>query len=740
MHRRMWCNRGMSLAAMTLAAALNAPAKPALIPMPESCTMVSGAPFVLTSATVLKNSSAFPAVEFLQEAAAARLGSRLNGSGKGGEIVFERASVSGPEGSYRLTINSKKVTVSAPDDRGAFYAVQTLNQLIAAPRDRSLKVSLPSLVIKDSPRFPWRGMHLDVSRHFFDVKFIKKYIDWLASYKMNIFHWHLLDDGGWRMESRKYPLLTQKGAWRLGKAGEWSYSNIVFPDDKTGEQVYGGFYTIKEMKEVVAYAAKKHVTVVPEIEMPGHNQPAIDCYPELGCRLDKRQVNNVFCPGNAKAMQFLKDILDETMEIFPSKHIHIGADEVNHSDWEKCPDCAKVRSDNHLKNSAELQSWFVRQMDEYLRGKGRILIGWDEILDGGLAPGAVVMSWRGMGGGEAAVKAGRQAIMTPTSHCYFDYSYESIPTEKALMFEPVPPGLTPAQEKLILGGQGNVWTEWIPTESRVQQMIFPRMLGLAEAFWSPRGSQNWEEFQPRLQVHQRILRAAGISLMPSPPPAAPVNAILFDREGVLQMPTARAEDLPLRYTTGTQPLTIKSPILPKTIKSNKALDVTYGYVDENGAVSSLESVHFRPAQRVTLPSSEGWNLEIFKGDFSEVADFEKLKPVSTSSQMKIDLTQAPSEEFYAFKFSGVVQFEAGDYEFRLMSDDGSIFRVGGATAVNHDGLHAATEKLGRVRIPAGAFPVELLYFQKGGAARLSLDFRRIGGPWKALDSSIVHSR
>ncbi len=425
------------------------------------------------------------------------------------------------EESYQIEMNSEKIKISGSQS-GVFYGLISLLQML--PLNFEESVTIPCYNISDSPRFSWRGMHLDVSRHFFPKEYILRYIDFLAYYKMNTFHWHLTDDQGWRIEIKKYPALTAQGGWRDGTLIGHSSSDPSIIDTIK----HGGFYTQEEVRKIVAYAQARHITVVPEIEMPGHSVAAIHAYPFLSCKSQKIPVattwgvfEDVFCTKDS-VFTFLEDVLTEVMELFPSTYIHVGGDECPKVSWKNCPHCQNKMKSENLKNEYELQSYFIKRIEKFLNKHNRKLIGWDEILEGGLAPNAAVMSWQGIEGGMAAVKNGNHAVMTPGSHCYFDH-YQGDPSneplaiggyttlEKTYAYEPIPENLTPEQEKLILGAQGNVWTEYMKTPEHVEYMIFPRLCALAEVVWSPKEKRNYEVFLSRLQIHFQKFDNRGIN-------------------------------------------------------------------------------------------------------------------------------------------------------------------------------------------------------------------------------------
>jgi hexosaminidase len=432
----------------------------------------------------------------------------------------------GAEG-YRLTVTPARITIRAPQPAGVFYGVETLRQLLPPDIFRAAPVNgvtwlVPAVDIEDWPRFAWRGAHLDVSRSFMPKEFVKKYIDLLALHKLNRFHWHLTDDQGWRIEIKKYPLLTQVGAWRSGslvgvQRGYADTSQWVFDDIR-----HGGFYTQDDVREIVAYATARFVTVVPEIEMPGHAQAAIAAYPWLGNTGQQLQVlehwgvdQNILNPSDS-AIHFMQDVLTEVLALFPSHWIHTGGDEAPKAQWQASPVAQARIKELGLHSENELQSWMTAQMSQWLAARGRALIGWDEILEGGtegLAPNAVVMSWRGIQGGIAAAQAGHDVVMTPTSNTYFDY-YQSqdqqheplaiggfLPLDTVYAYEPIPPALDSLQAKHVLGTQGQIWTEYQRTPKNVEFMVFPRLIALAEVAWTPKAEKDFADFKSRLARH-----------------------------------------------------------------------------------------------------------------------------------------------------------------------------------------------------------------------------------------------
>ena len=430
--------------------------------------------------------------------------------------------------SYTLHISPVGIIINANSAAGVFYAFQTLRQImridVVADADDQLRSwQVPSVDISDQPLFLYRGLHLDVCRHFMPVDFVKKYIDLLAYYKMNRFHWHLTDDQGWRIEIKRYPKLQQIAAWRdqtlIGHAGD----SIPKYDGKR----YGGFYTQEEIKEVVRYANDRGVTIIPEIEMPGHAMAALAAYPELSCTSGPFKVaqtwgvfDDVYCPTE-ETFTFLENVLDEVIALFPSTYIHIGGDECPKVRWKESDFCQALMKKEGLKDEMELQSYFIQRIEKYLNGKGKSIIGWDEILEGGLAPNATVMSWRGIDGGIASAKSGHDVIMTPGDFCYFDH-YQSASKKEPLAigglttvetvysFDPIPEVLNPEEAKHILGAQGNLWTEYITIPEQAEYMAYPRAMALAEVLWTPVERRSWPSFLDRL--HHQTDRLDGMKV------------------------------------------------------------------------------------------------------------------------------------------------------------------------------------------------------------------------------------
>jgi hexosaminidase len=503
-----------------------------LIPFPNSLIQKKGVFEITEKTEIIANNSTKNVAQLFINKIKKTTNFNLTFANNGTQniIIFELdASIEHREG-YELSVTTDRIKLKAKTENGLFYAMQTLRQLLPKEFEsptviKKIPWKIPAVEIKDAPRFKYRGTHLDVARHFSDVATIKAFIDQLVYHKINHFHWHLTDDQGWRIEIKKYPKLTKISSQRKGTLiGHYNDQPHQF-DGKP----YGGFYTQEEIKEIVSYASERFITVIPEIEMPGHAQAVLAAYPELSCEANKQYEvwqlwgvsDNVFCPTEA-TFSFLEGVIDEVIELFPSQYIHIGGDECPKIKWKESAFCQALIKEKGLKNEHGLQSYFIQRMEKYINAKGRQIIGWDEILEGGLAPNSTVMSWRGIEGGIEAAKQKHDVIMTPTSHCYLDY-YQSthpdeplaiggfLPLKKVYNYEPIPVELTEAESKYILGTQVNLWTEYIPNKTKLNYMAFPRLCALSETAWSTKAVRNFDKFIPRLTKHIERLQLMGIN-------------------------------------------------------------------------------------------------------------------------------------------------------------------------------------------------------------------------------------
>ncbi|TBO39944.1 beta-N-acetylhexosaminidase [Pedobacter kyonggii] len=525
-----------------------------LIPLPVKLEIKQQAvPFKIDSTTAIYSNDplTYSSIEFLQDYLEKNYQIKLKqynnpdiNRGNVIKLIVDKKISTHKE--YLLNVTDKSIIIGASSDTAIFQAIQTLIQLL--PPEKNTVLNIPALSITDYPRFAYRGMHLDVSRHFFDVAFVKQYIDYLALHKMNYFHWHLTDDHGWRIEIKKYPKLTEIGAWRNGSIiGLWPGQGNehikyqVLPTEvkitpknaviKTDGIRHGGYYTQEQIKDVVDYAARRYITIIPEIEMPAHSMALLAAYPELGTTPDKKyevaetwgmmnKYNNVLQASDT-TFKFLENVLTEVMALFPSQYIHIGGDEASKIWWKQSAVSQQIMRANGLKNESELQSYFIRRMEKFVNSKGKTIIGWNEILQGGLAPNAVVMSWQGEKGGIDAAKQNHKAIMTPENNMYFNHGQfvkeDSLAANKfsplidVYNYEPIPAELTAEQAKYIWGAQGCLWSEYITNPAKVQYLLFPRLDALSEILWSPKEKRNYPDFQKRLKTQFKRYDLMGIT-------------------------------------------------------------------------------------------------------------------------------------------------------------------------------------------------------------------------------------
>jgi hexosaminidase len=630
-----------------------------IIPQPVSMQTGSGQ-FAITKTTVIaindesdRNTAQY-LNEYLQQVYGFKLDIDKQESRDYIRLTTRKFMKTPDKDAYQLNVSKDGITIEGDTYAGTFYGIQSLIQLLpTAGQPTTTGIPISFVSISDYPRFSYRGMHLDVARHFFPISFVKRYIDNLALYKMNYFHWHLTDDQGWRIEIRKYPELMTTSAFRNG--------TIVgrYPGLKNDNIRYGGYYTQDEVREIVAYAARRHITVIPEIEMPGHASAAIAAYPWLSCFPEKETFipthpsevskkmtgkkvqetwgvfEDIFCAGKDSTFVFLQDVIDEVLALFPSTYIHVGGDEAPKTHWKKCPACqARIKKEG-LKDEHHLQSYFIQRLEKYLNNKGRRLIGWDEILEGGLAPNATVMSWRGESGGIEAAKQKHQVIMTPQNPLYFDHTQtrteDSVtiggfnPIEAVYAYDPLPKELSAEDASYIWGAQANLWTEYIKNPAKVEYMVFPRLSALSEVLWSPKEKKNWKSFEQRLQTHfkrydrwkvnySKAYYNLKVSLVPtSTYEGLSVKAEPVDNKGVV------------RYTIGNQQ---KALLYSKPIFVNKTSDITIQYFRENQLVNSVQlpiAYHKATGKKVAISAipnekyrGQGGAFSLVNGIYSKI--------------------------------------------------------------------------------------------------------------------------
>ncbi len=634
--------------------------------------------------------------------------------------------------SYTLKVTPSQVLISG-QEKDVFNGLQSFFQLLPAQTRQEVKIS--AVEIQDWPRFKYRGMHLDVARHFQPVEFVKKFIDQMAQYKFNYFHWHLTEDQGWRIEIKKYPRLTEVGSRRPETMVDRNFSPYI------GDGIpHGGFYTQEQIKEVVAYAKARHITVIPEIELPGHASAALAAYPQFGCKTDYQYkvqttwgiFKEVFCPTE-ETFKFLEDVLDETIKLFPdSPYIHIGGDEVLKDHWKESAFVQELKKRENLKDENEVQSYFIRRIERHLSKRGKKMIGWDEILEGGLAPNATVMSWRGMRGGIEAAKSKHDVIMTPTDFVYFDYgqgdpAYEPlnigsyVPLSKVYSFEPVPPELTAEEAKYVIGGQANIWTEYMKTASYVEYMAFPRMLALSEVLWSRKEDRDFADFQRRLSAILPRLDKQGVNYR-IPEPGGLTNVVTEnDKVSIRLQP---ASGTVVIYTTdGSDPNIrtseqyyepIELSLKPGEIKTLKTL--VLNNAGRKSVVYAATVVRGKMREpNETDASKPGLAYEFFipRGDAS--GEGERLTGSTRSTALNQFAQRADLKKPFTVTFDGYFRVpEAGVYEFQVDSTWDATVVLGGEMIINEAGTKDRKIRSVIVPLKAGLHKMSLRYNHRGG--------------------------
>ena len=661
-------------------------------------------------------------------------------------IVFEeQKNLIGnpPPEFYGIYVIDKGILVGARET-GQFYALQTLMQML--PVNFKTQARIPAVDISDAPRFPYRGMHLDTGRHFMPVDFVKKYVDLMSQYKFNYFHWHLTEDQGWRIEIKKYPKLTEIGSKRKESVKERNLQPYV------GDGIpVEGFYTQEQIKDVVAYAKARRITVIPEIELPGHSSAALAAYPELGCKENYQYkvqttwgiFKEVFCPTET-TFQFLEDVLTETIALFPdSPYIHIGGDEVLKDHWKESAFVQELKRRENLKDEHEVQSYFIRRIEKFINSKGKKIIGWDEILEGGLAPNATVMSWRGEKGGITAAKSKHDVIMTPTDFLYFDYGqgdpqYEPlnignyVTLEKVYSYDPQPKELTDEEKQHILGAQGNVWTEYLKTPEKVEYMVFPRMLALSEVVWSPIEQKNYADFTRRLQYHFQKLDKQNVNYR-IPAPLGLQNTLLGDSDKAAIDLKPAITGGKIYYTTDGSAPSESAKLYEKpfelSLKPNEKAEIKTVVVNEKGRKSVVYAATIMRREKLKAielnEKKAGVDMQFYLGEFKSIKDFYAAKPVATGETKSVMLAQFAEKtnklkDAFGADFEGYIYApEDAIYEFQLEADDGAILEIGDETLIDLDGVGAKRIQNQVVPLSKGYHKIRLRYFHADGEAILN---------------------
>ena len=662
-----------------------------------------------------------------------------------------------PKDGYHISITPTSITLVGKA-AGLFYGIQTLIQLM--PVERAAVAKLPCVEIDDYPRFNYRGMHLDVSRHFFSVEAVKRYLDVMAMYKLNNFHWHLTDDQGWRIEIKKYPKLTSVGSMRARTLIGNYHDFYPFQYDNTP---YGGYYTQEEIKDVVKYAADRYINIVPEIELPGHSEAAVAAYPELSCEPGKTYkvgdswggYPDIYCPTDY-TFGFMQDVLTEVMALFPSKYIHIGGDEVDKSAWRKSAYCQKLIKKLKLKDEKGLQSYFIQRIEKFVNSKGRSIIGWDEILEGGLAPNATVMSWTGESGGIEAAQQHHNVIMTPGGYLYLDKAqgFSSleplsiggyISLQKVYNYNPVPAVLTLDQQKYIMGVQANIWTEYIATEEKLQYMLLPRMLALAEIAWTPVANKNWEDFaMTRVPAHLAKLDAAGYNYRVatakgSADTIVTGNTFKYD----LTSPVAGAK---IYYTIdGYVPretdLEYKGT-LNISVPDSSSRELQTIVITPSGKRSAVKHTimnNFPPSPAFDYKGTGlGLKFRVYPGKFSGADQIDGAKYVDSGMTKNFGTSAFRKYRYFGVIYDGYIKVDAdGKYLFSTVSSDGSTVTIDDEMVVDNDGRHSQFEHGGETLLKQGYHKITIKYFYVSAANTLRVYITAPGKQKTELPPDII---
>lgn len=733
-------------------------AKFPLIPYPAQLTAGEGS-FTITSKTGIVTSNAFNTEAYaLKDLLRKGLGTPVEVSkikkAHAINLVYD-ASITTPE-AYRMSVTKEQVVIRAKDPAGVFHAVETIRQLLPVGIEAGVaqkQLSLPVVAIEDAPVYEWRGMHLDVSRHFFSVSYLKKFIDRMALYKMNKLHLHLTDDQGWRIEIKKYPLLTEAGAWRTfnnqdSACMKKAKDNPDFVIDKehiiqkNGKTMYGGFYTQDEMKGVVAYAAARHIDIVPEIDMPGHMMAAINSYPFLTCDGENKWgelFTKPICPCNESTFEFAENVFTEIMQIFPSKYVHIGGDEVDRTNWGKSDACKALMAKEGIKDLAGLHSYFINRMEKFFNSKGRKLIGWDEVIEGGISPTAIIMYWRTWvpDAPVKAVKNGNTVIMTPGEPLYFDNQPDQYSVSKVYHFNPVPKVLNAEEAKSIIGAQANLWSEMIPSEKRADYMYMPRLTALAEMLWTNREGE-YDSYLQRLTQQYKRMDAMKINYrLPDLPDL--LNQYVFTDEGKLSI-TSPLPSLTIRYTTdGSLPDT-KSLVLPSPLTISKSELVRVAAFTPAGTRGDVYNLNYTQQQMLgpvkIAPPKPGLTATYYKDFFKKTALMQNAKVDSTFTTDKIEVPATVKAPSFGITYKGYIDVPTdGIYSFYLTCDDGGVLYIGDKTVVDNDGNHSAQERSGQVALKMGAHPFKLDFIEGGGGFKLLLKYSVNGSAPQDVPSS-----
>ena len=722
----------------------------AILPTPVSLTEQSGS-FVLKDGMKIgvSDQSLFPATGYLQEILRNVVSSSVEVTTDKSQVdmYFQLKDTVGKPGSYKLESTPEYIRVEATDYSGIISAITTIRQLLPATievQGEKQNYSIPVVQIEDAPRFEWRGFMLDASRHFWNKKEVKHVLDLMSLYKLNKFHWHLSDDQGWRIEIEKYPLLTEKGAWRkfntqdrtcMARAKEEDNTDFLIPEDKIriveGDTLYGGYYTHDDIKEIVAYATQRGIDVIPEIDMPGHFLAAISQYPELACDglIGWGEIfSSPICPGKDATLEFCRNVFKEVFELFPYEYVHMGGDEVEKANWKKCPLCQKRIRTEKLGSVEELQAWFVRDMEKFFLANGKKLIGWDEVVSDGLSSDAAITWWRSWAKDAlpTATAQKQKVIACPNEYFYFDYAQDQNSVKKILAYDPcADERLSPEQKKYIWGVQANLWAEWIPTMKRIEYLIVPRMIALSEIAWAePTAKPGLEEFYRQLVPQFKRMDVMRVNYrVPDLQGFYKVNAFIDETTVELTCPLPGTE---IRYTTDGSMPTKESALYNGALEVGKTTDFAFRTFRPDGSPSDVVRTKYVKApyaEAVTAPAALQPGLKAVWHDFrgNLCADMDAA-PVK--GEYVVESVSIPEEVKgnIGLVLTGYLEVPAdGIYTFALLSDDGSTLMLDGELLGDNDGAHSPVEIIVQKALKAGLHPIEVRYFDcNGGVLQMEL--------------------
>ncbi|MEG2101030.1 MAG: family 20 glycosylhydrolase [Flavobacterium sp.] len=680
------------------------------------------------------------------------------------EVLFiaQTPSTSEKKEAYKINVTSKKITVTGSEE-GLFYAVQSLLQLLPnQPKNQEIK--LPCVTIEDEPRYTYRGLHLDVCRHFFTVDVIKDFIAQMSYYKLNNFHWHLTDDQGWRIEIKKYPKLTEVGSKRAQTLVGNKFERFPYFFDGNP---YGGFYTQEEIKDVVKFAEEHYVNIIPEIEMPGHATAAVTAYPNLSCFPDRQYkvveywgvFEDIFCAGKEETFTFLEDVLTEVMTLFPSKYIHIGGDECPKARWKECPNCQKKIKELGIKDEHELQTYLTTRIEKFLNANGRQILGWDEMLEGGLAPNAAVMSWRGESGGISAAKQKHFVIMNPEQFLYLDYNQGYSPqepltvgklvtVEKIYNYNPTPvDSLTIDEQKYILGVQSNLWSEYLTSPAKLNYQIYPRVFALAEIAWTKSQNKNYNSFVLNRMPHHLEKLESQKRLYKVPVPFGAEETALITSKYILDLkPTIKNGQIFYTidgYNPDETAALYEKPVMINIPKGEYRTIKTV-QISPSGRKSSINKIIVKnPDLKAALaikPTKQGLKFDYYTGKlFQQVQDLEIAKPINSGifeGKISSEKWKTKLERYIGLKFNGYIYIpETGNYTLSTLSDDGSKLFINDELIVDNDGIHWLNESYGAVKLEKGFHKINISYFDQIGGTTLNCFIQQEGKEKQEISAS-----